>query len=709
MAEDFGIDPELVQEFVDESEELLNDVTNMFIALESNPDDREAIDQIFRTVHTIKGNSAFFNLMKVKSLAHSMEDLMNLVRDGKTKFNETVSDVLIRGIDFLRGMLESVREGKPEVSSEEDFDSILKEITQHVDDAKGADPNAVWKEILKDIEKFNQQFNVEDASLKETWGRIKSNITIVSPVAEGAETAEEVPQQVTVDEAAPAATSEDPKATIENILAQGFEDSLSDQRSKEVIDALQALKPLVDDESGKLVDEAIEACNTTIPTDGFTSFLAERILEKVKNVKMKEEKPAEVAAETSASETKDDTKANKTMRVYEASIDKFLDFVGELVVVGEMYDHIQKRFAEELGLNKAVSDLKKNNETFNDLSTALQRSVLEIRRVPIKTLIQRAPRIIRDVATMRGKKIKVQIEGEEKLIDKSLLESLEGPFVHMVRNSADHGIETPEKRVAAGKPEDGNVLIQITEDEESMFIGIKDDGAGINREIIGNKGVSNGLITQDQADNMSDQEIYMLLFAPGFSTAEQVTDISGRGVGMDVVRRNVEGIGGSIIIESELGAGSNFTIQIPKTVCVKIMEGFLVDVSGERFVLPMTSVGESFKVGDKEITSTPGEGECIMHHNTVFPILRLDKRLDLTGNLKSNRIEQSIEHNDQEKIGVILESGKNKLVLLVDDVLGTQQVVIKDIEGLPGQPEIIAGGAVLGDEQVAIVLNVEKF
>ncbi len=612
---DYGVDPELVVEFVDESEELLSDVTNLFITLESTPDDKDAIDKIFRTVHTIKGNSAFFNLMKVKSMAHIMENLMNLIREGTVKFNEAISDVLIQGIDFLKDMLENVRNQQGEVDGENAYNGPVAEITKYVDSGKQEDPQGIWTNIFKDVDAFKAKFLTEDRSLEEIWKKIVKNLTIVSPVAE--------------------------------------------QKQK------------------KDVEESIEEAET--------AHVEEKEKEKVEG-KKEEEK---------------DSKSDKTMRVYESSIDGFLDFVGELVVVGEMYDHIQKRFAEDFGPIKSVADLKKNNETFNDLSTALQRSVLDVRRVPIKTLLQRAPRIIRDVATAKKKKIKVETEGEKIFIDKSLLESVEGPFVHMIRNAADHGIEIPEKRLEKGKEEVGNVLIAISENETSLFITIKDDGGGINKEIILNKAIENGILTKESVENISEQEIFHLLFAPGFSTAEEVTDISGRGVGMDVVKKSIEGIGGQIHIKSVLNEGSEFTIEIPKTVCVKIMEGFLVAVKSNKFVLPMTNVGESFKITNKEITETFGEGECIMHHGKVFPVVRLEKLLNL---------QNSSDEKKEENIGVILDNGttKNRTVLLVDEVLGTQQVVIKDIEGLPEQSELIAGGAVLGDERVAIVLNLEN-
>ncbi len=701
MAEniDYGVDPELVMEFVDESQEMLSEVANMFITLESDPSNKEAIDKIFRTVHTIKGNSAFFNLMKVKSLAHIMEDLMNLVREGSMKFSEAISGVLIRGIDFLKDMLENVRAGKPELEDDSEYNVLIDEITGHVEGGKKKDPVAIWKQIKKDLQQFKENLVLDDSSLKGIWERILQNLDLVSPIPDSA--SGEVSSPADSGEGMSSSKAKDIIETLKDILSADFGETLDEESSKKIFSALEELKKQATEETVSFVDEAIDAYNKTVPSEGFTSFLAEVILSKINNVKIKEKLPKEQEGPKSAAVKDKDSsvRAKKTMRVYESSIDRFLDFVGELVVVGEMYDHIQKRFAEKLGLNKDVINLKKNNETFNDLSTALQKSVLDIRRVPIKTLVQRAPRIVHDVAVAKKKKIKVHIIGEETLIDKSLLESLEGPFVHMVRNAADHGIESPEERKAKGKPEEGNITIEITENETSLFISIKDDGGGINRDVVIEKAISKGLLTKERAVTLSEQEVYHLLFAPGFSTAKEITDISGRGVGMDVVKKNVDAMGGQIHISSVVDEGSTFTIEAPKAVAVRIMAGFLVSSCDNRFVLPMSGVGESFMVNSDEITTTIEEGECLLHHKKVFPVIRLDRLLEL----KRDETDKRTEY-----VGVIITAGQRDFVLLVDDVLGTQQVVIKDIEGLGTRSDLISGGAILGDERVAIVLNLEN-
>ncbi|VAW19251.1 hypothetical protein MNBD_BACTEROID05-102, partial [hydrothermal vent metagenome] len=289
---DYGVDPELVMEFVDESEELLGDVTNLFIALETNPEDRESIDKIFRTVHTIKGNSAFFNLMKVKSMAHICENLMNLVREGSLKFNNDISDVLIRGIDYLKGMLDNVRSTKPEVDDEASYNKLLDEITSFVDAGNSQDPEAVWKVVNKDVGDFKNQFKGGDPLLMDLWNRIVKNLEILSPFS-GEESA---PEEST--EEASSESDLNPKELIESILKIGFDDVLDENKAKQIGSALQELRNLVDESSVEKINAAINSYETTFPTDGFTSFLSDVINDHLKEVKLagdeeKESKPEE--------------------------------------------------------------------------------------------------------------------------------------------------------------------------------------------------------------------------------------------------------------------------------------------------------------------------------------------------------------------------------------------------------------------------------
>ncbi|HNX90697.1 MAG TPA: ATP-binding protein, partial [Candidatus Omnitrophota bacterium] len=489
----FGVDQELLNEFVDESCEILSSTANLFVVLESDPTNKEAIDNVFRAVHTIKGSAAFFNLLKVKSLAHIMEDMMDLVREGVAGFNSTMASLLIQGTDMLKGMMECARKGQCELEDLEAYNVLLKDITEQVVSIRRKDSGTVWKKIEKDIRSFRDKFVTDDHALMDIFRRLEINISAISPF---------------------------------NAIGSATD---------------------VQKEQGGV------SGSDTVKQDG-------KITEK-KTGSPLEEIPA----------------AGRTMRVSEAAIDNFLEFIGELVMVEETYDHLEKRLKEEFGLtSKVVMNLKKNNESFRTLSYSLQKSLLEVRKVSLKVLTQKAPRIVRDIAKDRNKDIKLEVRGDDKLIDKSLAEALDGPFTHILRNSADHGIESIDERQKKGKPAQGKVVIDISEDEEDMLISIQDDGAGIDVEAVKEKAISSGIVTAEDVAKMKPQDVYQLLFLPGFSTAKTVTDISGRGVGMDVVKRNIESIGGKVITESEIGAGSKFTLKFPKSVAVKIMQGLIV-------------------------------------------------------------------------------------------------------------------------------------
>jgi len=602
----YGIDPQLMAEFIDESQDLLENAANSFIDLEHNPDNREAIDSVFRVVHTIKGNSAFFNLMKVKSLAHALEDLMAQVRDGKRAFAKPVPDVLLNGLDALKAMMARIREGKPETEDEAGYEDRLRELRAIVDEGRQRDAAQLWERLSTDLAVFKRKFISADDELDVLLGQIAGAVTELSPLGKTGKAKTTLP----------------------------------------AAEALPAVKP----------------------AEGLPG----------------PEKDAAVSKQ-------------KSMRIDEWRIDQFLEYVGELLLIEEMYDHLLKRVNSDSGTNRLVQDLKKSNASLSRLSQRLQFSILEVRKVPLKVLLQKAPKLARDVAAVKGKEVAVALSGEELRIDKSLLESLEAPFIHLVRNAVDHGVESPEERAKSGKPRAGKVNIAATEDEDLLYVRVEDDGGGIDTEKVKKIAIERGLITADKAAALSEREVFDFLFEPGFSTAEQITDISGRGVGMEVVRQNVQALGGDIAIDSRKGQGSRFILRVPKSVTVQIIRGFIVAAEQQQFIIPANFIGESFNVAPDNISSVVGRGECIMHHDRIFPMIRLASLLSL----------RRPAGNSAGGIGIILTVNKREFVLLVDQVLGMTQVVVKDIGGLTGLSPLIKGGAILGDEKVTVVLNPE--
>jgi two-component system, chemotaxis family, sensor kinase CheA len=329
----------------------------------------------------------------------------------------------------------------------------------------------------------------------------------------------------------------------------------------------------------------------------------------------------------------------------------------------------------------------------------LQRSIMAVRKVPVNLVLDRVPRLVRDLSEQVGKRAAVRLVGGDICVDKSLLESFEAPLVHMVRNAVAHGLEAPADRQRQRKPSAGQVEIAVSETSAEFICSVRDDGAGIDVDALRAKAVSLGVLTERVAAQLTRQEAFQLVFAAGLSTTKKVTDVSGRGVGMDVVRRNVSQLGGRIDIASEPGVGSTFTVCLPKAVTVQILDGFLVQVGNERLVLPLRAISESFRPTLDQLHTVAERGECVSRRGRIFPLVRFNRVLALG----------AVDRCPSEAIVVSIEvAGGTPAGLLVDQVLGVQQVVLREVSGIDTKAQVFAGGAVLGDGRVAMVVDVEK-
>jgi two-component system, chemotaxis family, sensor kinase CheA len=344
------------------------------------------------------------------------------------------------------------------------------------------------------------------------------------------------------------------------------------------------------------------------------------------------------------------------------------------------------------------------------LSDNLQKSIMEVRKVSVKTLLQKIPRMVRDVASNSGKQVKVELVGEDIEIDKRLIETLDGPLTHMVRNAVDHGVETPDKRQASGKPAEGHVCVAVTETPDDVTLTISDDGKGLDIEAIHNKAVNLGLIKSDQ--QLTQDQIVDMIFTSGMSTAEKVTEISGRGVGMDVVKRSITDANGKITIETEQGKGTQFIIKLPKTVSTQIITGFLVKLHGNRYVIPMDKVQEVFRPEPKQVSSVTAKGVCVLRHGKLLPVVKLAdifNGFSTTSLFEDDSLEESSsEQHDIEGIMVAANAGNTPIAVYVDDVIGVQKVVLKELAGLEVNSQYYAAAAIMGDGTVAMVLDTDQ-
>ncbi len=396
--------------------------------------------------------------------------------------------------------------------------------------------------------------------------------------------------------------------------------------------------------------------------------------------------------------THEPIEVSKTMRVSEERIDTFLSFVGEIIVVNEMLRHLGTKI-EGLGYDKALyKDFSQINELFKGLSSGLEKAIMSIRRVSVKALLQRVPRIVRDVADLRHKKIEVQLIGEDLEVDKSLMELLDAPLMHMVRNAADHGIETPDQRERLGKPTCGSITVSIEEEKGLIHLSVIDDGAGLNYEKLREKAVSLGMIRKDQ--ELGEKDLVDLLFLPGVSTAQEVSEISGRGVGLDVVKKSIESAGGKISVTSTQGQGSKFSISIPTTITTQIIQGFIVQVCEGYFVFPVESVIESWHVPKSELGAILDKNGYITRHGEVLPYFSLGELIN----------DPSLTREMGESILMVTLAHRNRRIAMrVDSVIGVRQLVQKELHSrFVNSAGYFLGGAFLGDGSIAFIVDMDR-
>lgn len=689
-----SIDPILLAEFVDESLEMLSSVDGLFVELESAPTNLDLVQSIFRPVHSIKGNSAFFGCNKVKSLAHELENILDFMRKGKMAVKRDVISILLEGVDELGHMLRRARAGEEEVIDEPRFNAMVERAKSVC--AEATTPVEAVAVVGKALAVLEDVY-AEVVASESPW-RVKMELALNQ-----LRTIKKAVQSV--DGAL--GDAPEPAQAILRIVAQPFEGQLDAALARIVGDNIKNLAEIAgDDDQKAIVTELSETFDTFVATVGFDSLVREVVLEKVnalvargKWIGTAETPTVAAAPQASVSEQEKSighVDAQKTMRVSEAHIDTFLAYVGELLVLGDMFTYLQARLAGVQHSGNVAADFRRANESFATLSNNLQNSIMSIRKVPLRVLLQKVPRLVRDVTAANGKDIRVEIMGDDVEIDKSLLEVLDAPLTHMARNAADHGIESPEDREAAGKDLQGTVRVSAQESSTDIILSITDDGKGIDRDALRVKAESLGMIAPGAP--LTQDDVIALLFRSGVSTAKTITDVSGRGVGMDVVRSNVEGAGGRITVETEPGKGSTFAVHLPKSVTTQIINGFVVYCDSQPFVLPLDRVLETMQVGSHQIESIVGKGRCVIRHGEMLTVVSLHDALNC------RRVGD--ETRDDETL-VAVQGQRGRYAIIVDTVLGVRKLVLKTIHGLQTCASFVTGAALMGDGTIALVLDLE--
>lgn len=685
----FDADEEILQDFLVEAGEILEQLSEQLVELESRPDDMDLLNAIFRGFHTVKGGAGFLQLNALVECCHIAENVFDILRKGERRVSSELMDVVLQALDTVNAMFDQVREQ--------------------------SEPTPATPELLAALARLAEP---EGAAPAEPVQAPPAAVPPAEPAAPPEAPAQSASSDITDDEFEQLLDAlqgdEAPASAVAEAPAAPAGDEISDAEFEALLDQLHGkgkfVPPAVSAEPAQVPAEAVEpaaaAAGDDISDDEFEALLDElhgkgkfngaseavaAAAAVAKNIAAKSPAakpvaPAKAAAARPAAPDRPAaSEAETTVRVDTARLDEIMNMVGELVLV--------RNRLVRLGLNSGDEAMAKAVANLDVVTGDLQMSVMKTRMQPIKKVFGRFPRLVRDLARNMKKEINLELVGEETDLDKNLVEALADPLVHLVRNAVDHGIESPEEREAAGKPRVGQVVLSAEQEGDHILLMITDDGKGMDAEVLRNKAVEKGLLERDAADRLTDLECYNLIFAPGFSTKTEISDVSGRGVGMDVVKTKISQLNGTVNVFSQKGSGSKIVIKVPLTLA--IMPTLMVMLGSQAFAFPLVNVNEIFHL-DLSRTNVVDGQEVVIVRDKALPLFYLKRWL-----------VPSATHEEQgEGHVVILSVGTQRIGFVVDQLVGQEEVVIKPLgkmlQGTPG----MAGATITGDGRIALILDV---
>lgn len=649
---------EIMEDFLIEAFEMNEQLDQDLVELEHNPEDLDLLNRIFRVAHTIKGSSSFLNLNILTHLTHNMEDVLNRARKGEIKITPDIMDVVLRSIDLMKTLLVTIRDTGSDTNNgkENEIEEAVKQLqaitSQNLEGAKEGTKEAPKEEMKKEVKEENTKENQENKAK--------------APTAENSASDNPLADEPDLDYANMSA--EEVEAEIERLLNKRQEADKERRAQKK-----QEAKPKQE------VAPKTETLKAETP---------------------KAETPKAPKTETKT-KAKADTEENKapsigveqTVRVDVRRLDHLMNLIGELVLgknrLIRIYGDVEERYDGE----KFLEELNQVVSSISAVTTDLQLAVMKTRMQPVGKVFNKFPRMVRDLSRELGKSIELIIEGEETELDKSIVEEIGDPLIHIIRNSCDHGIEPLEERRRLNKPETGKVQLSAYNEGNHIVIKISDDGKGLDPVMLKEKAIEKGVISERDAEGMSDREAFNLIFKPGFSTAKVVSNVSGRGVGMDVVKTNIEKLNGIIEIDSEVGVGTTQKLKIPLTLA--IIQALLVGVQEEYYAIPLSSVLETVRISQDEIYTVDGKS-VLRLRDEVLSLVRLSDIFKVDAILESN----------SDVYVVIIGLADQKIGVIVDYLIGQEEVVIKSLGYYLKNTRGIAGATVRGDGKITLIVDV---
>lgn len=713
-------DPSMVpmlEVFIYESTTLLNQLDEILLAAEKEKIlDDDSINEIFRTMHTIKGSSAMMGLTSISTLAHRVEDMFFVIREDHSKMNDQnrghIFDLLFQASDFFKSEVDAIQAGEDYQPA--DSSVLTAEIEQEAAEVKGeAPPTPKAQSVTLNEMPAEQQFaEVASAPVstasesKKRYVRVffeddcqMENIrafALISHVKDSCESLESVPASPETNSACSADIVRDglllifePIASLEEVYAM-IESAMNIKSYEDVTDEMVGSAP-----APTPVETVAPAIAPTLQDETFSDAPPAAAAPAAPQATAPVVEAANEPAAAAASIKSGMMGKQSLISVNQSKLDQLMDIMGEIVIAESMV----ASNPELKGLQ--LDNFYKSTRQLRKLTDQLQDVVMSIRMVPLTGVFQKMNRIVRDMNKKLGKEVDLVTLGGETEVDKTINDVLGDPFMHMIRNSMDHGIENSEERRAAGKAEQGTITLSAQNVGGEIVITLADDGKGLDRDKILSKAANNGILTKSESE-YSDKEIYGLIMLPGFSTNEVVTEFSGRGVGMDVVRKNLETVGGSISVDSKRGQGTTFTIKIPLTLA--IVDGMEIAVSDDTYTIPITSIKSTFKLSEEtQLLSDPDGNEMIMLRGDCYPIMRLHQIYNIPTEIT----------NLQDGIFIQVENDVKSACLFVDQLIGEQQVVVKPFPLFLNRYDIknsgLSGCTIMGDGSISLILDVNNF
>ncbi|MBW4933691.1 chemotaxis protein CheA [Marinobacter sp. F4206] len=695
----FDADDEILQDFLVEAGEILEKLSEQLVDLEQHPDDSDLLNAIFRGFHTVKGGAGFLQLDALVNCCHSAENVFDILRNHKRRVDSELMDVVLEALDHVNAMFEQVRNHEELTPAPDELIAALDAFAEpESDTGRGSqEPAEETRQPGAD-----DGGDITDDEFEQLLDALHDGSDSADNQAPGSHDSAGAPAGESGDDEI---TDDEFEALLDQLHGKGqfagapeSDEPETGARQDKEASTGKGDELITDDEFEKLLDELHGKGGGPTANDGGkapkteSSAAATPESSTPKPKKAETPEPADNAgsaakAPAPAAPARDPAPtAETTVRVDTKRLDDIMNMVGELVLVRNRLQRLGAA-SEDEHMHKAVSNL-------DVVTTDLQSAVMQTRMQPIKKVFGRFPRVVRDLARNLKKEVNLVMHGEETDLDKNLVEALSDPLVHLVRNSVDHGIEAPDVRENAGKPRQGTVTLSAEQEGDHILLSIDDDGAGMDPEVLRRKAVEKGIYEQDAADRLTDSECFNLIFSAGFSTKEQISDVSGRGVGMDVVKTKIGQLNGQINIVSELGKGSRIIIKVPLTLA--IMPTLMIMLGDQSFALPLVNVVEIFHL-DLTKTNIVDGRECIVVRDKVFPLFHIKRWLvrDAAGD----------DEPDNAHV-VIVAMGTRQVGFVVDQLVGQEEVVIKPLgralQGTPG----MAGATITGDGRIALIIDV---